>query len=138
MKIVITSTGNTLDSPIDPRFGRCPFFVLVDSETTEFQAVENQAMMTPGGAGIHIQAAQFVADSGAEAVITGNVGPIMPPPPSPLRGSGVLTGATRTVGEMLTTFRNGQLQDVTNAMVAAHYGMAGGMGRGMGCGVVWT
>jgi len=132
MRVVITSTGNTLDSPIDPRFGRCQFFIFVDSETEAFDATENQAMMAPGGAGI--QAAQFVANSGAKAVITGNVGPNAA---ATLNAGGIkiLTGATGTVRETLNSFRNGQLQEVTDATVAAHFGMAGGRGRGMGSGM---
>lgn len=41
MKICITSEGKTLDSKVDPRFGRCQYFIIVDSETLVFEAVEN-------------------------------------------------------------------------------------------------
>jgi predicted Fe-Mo cluster-binding NifX family protein len=132
MKIAISSTGNTLDSPVDPRFGRCQFFVVVDPETMEFEAMENQAMMASGGAGI--QAAQFVANSGAKAIITGNVGPNAV---SSLMAAGITiyVGATGTVRESLTRFKNGQLQEVSQATVGPHTGMGGGMGRGMGGGM---
>jgi len=131
MKIAVTSTGNTLDSPIDPRFGRCQFFVFVDPETMEFEAAENQAMMAAGGAGP--QAAQFVANKGAEAVVTGNVGPNAV---SSLGAAGIkiYVGATGTVRETISLFKNGQLQEAAEATVGQHAGMGGGMGRGMGGG----
>jgi len=126
MKIAVTSTGNTLDSPIDPRFGRCQFFVFVDPETMEFEATENQAMMAAGGAGP--QAAQFIANKGAEAVVTGNVGPNAT---SSLAAAGikVFAGARGTVKETISLFKNSQLQEVGEATVASHAGMGGGRGR---------
>jgi predicted Fe-Mo cluster-binding NifX family protein len=126
MKIVVTSTGNTLDSPIDPRFGRCQFFVFVDPETMEFEAAENEAVMSAGGAGP--QAAQFVANKGAEAVLTGNVGPNAV---SALKAAGVTiyVGATGTVKETVLLFKNGQMQEVGEATVASHSGMGGGRRR---------
>jgi predicted Fe-Mo cluster-binding NifX family protein len=131
MKVAITSMGNTLDSPIDPRFGRCQFFVFVDSETMEFEAIENEAVMAAGGAGP--QAAQFIANKGAEALITGNVGPNAS---ASLAAAGikVFVGATGTVKETVTLFKNGQLQETSAATVASHAGMGGGRGRGMGGG----
>ena len=74
MKIVITSQGTSLESPVDPRFGRAKHFVLVDTNTGELSAHDNsQNLNAPQGAGI--QAAQAVAQLGAEAVLTGHVGP---------------------------------------------------------------
>ncbi|MEJ2067178.1 MAG: NifB/NifX family molybdenum-iron cluster-binding protein [Deltaproteobacteria bacterium] len=126
MKIVVTSTGNTLDSPIDPRFGRCQFFCFVDPETMEFEAAENEAVMAAGGAGP--QAAQFVASKGAEAVITGNVGPNAV---SALKAAGIkiYVGARGTVKETVSLFKNGQLQEAGEATVASHSGMGGGRRR---------
>jgi predicted Fe-Mo cluster-binding NifX family protein len=74
MKIIVTSEGPSLDSSVDPRFGRAKHFVLVDTETDAFSAHDNaQNLSAPQGAGI--QAAQTVARLGAEAVLTGHVGP---------------------------------------------------------------
>jgi predicted Fe-Mo cluster-binding NifX family protein len=73
MKIVVTSNGSTLEARPSPVFGRCPIFLFIDTDTMEFEAVENPATGAPGGAGI--QAAQLIADRGAEAVISGNFGP---------------------------------------------------------------
>jgi predicted Fe-Mo cluster-binding NifX family protein len=73
VKIVVTSDGADLDAPASPVFGRCQSYVFVDPETMEFEAVPNPAITATGGAGI--QAAQFVVEHGAQAVLTGNVGP---------------------------------------------------------------
>ena len=73
MKIAVSATAPHLDADLDPRFGRCQYLLVVDSESMEFEAIENPAMSTPGGAGI--QAAQLVAQKGVEAVITGDCGP---------------------------------------------------------------
>lgn len=73
MKIVVSSNGTDLDGPISPRFGRCPMFLFVDTETMETEAVANPGADASSGAGI--EAARFVADAGVQAVITGRVGP---------------------------------------------------------------
>ncbi len=74
MRIVIpTNSGADLDAPCSPIFGRSPTFVFVDTETLEFKAVPNPAVGAMGGAGV--QAAQFVLQQGAEAVISNNLGP---------------------------------------------------------------
>jgi len=73
MKIVITSNGPDVDSPMSPIFGRCPMFLFLEDDADAFEAVENPALDAHGGAGI--QAAQFVVDQGAKALITGRVGP---------------------------------------------------------------
>jgi predicted Fe-Mo cluster-binding NifX family protein len=73
MKIVISSQGENLDAPTSAVFGRCPSFVFVDTETLAFEALSNPAVSQGGGAGV--QAAQFVLNEGAQAVLTGNLGP---------------------------------------------------------------
>jgi len=73
MKIVVAATGESLDAPVDPRFGRCAWFVIVESETMAFEAVENPGAQAGGGAGV--QAAQVAASTGAQAVVSGWMGP---------------------------------------------------------------
>lgn len=73
MKIIVTASGADLDAAIHPLFGRCPLYLFVDTDSLQFEAVENPALAAPGGAGV--QAAQFVIQRGAQAVVTGNVGP---------------------------------------------------------------
>ena len=74
MKVVISAQGNDIDSLVDPRFGRARWFIIADTESGEWQAHDNTANVdASGGAGV--QAGSTVASQGAEAVITGNVGP---------------------------------------------------------------
>ncbi len=127
MRIVVSAQGENLDAPASPVFGRCPTYVFVNTETLEFEAVANPAMNQAGGAGI--QAAQFVVNEGAQAVLTGNLGP---------NAFGVLQAAgvpgylvgEGTVRQAVEAHQAGQLQPLAGANVAGHAGM--GMGRGMG------
>lgn len=73
MRVVVTAQGTELDSLTSPVFGRCPAFVLVDTETLQYEGWANPSAAAGGGAGI--QAAQFVLDKGAQAVLSHNVGP---------------------------------------------------------------
>ena len=132
MKIAVTANGADLDAPISPVFGRCPTYIFVDTETMQFEAVQNPAISAPGGAGI--QAAQFVIERGARAVVTGNVGPNAfgvfrsANVPVFLLGSGIVRNAVEA-------YKKGLLQSTGGANVAAHSGTeGGGMGRGRGMG----
>jgi len=74
MKIAVTSTGTDLESEVDPRFGRAPYFLVVDSETFDFEALDNKENVNAlKGAGI--QAAGMVSNKGAEVLLTGFCGP---------------------------------------------------------------
>jgi predicted Fe-Mo cluster-binding NifX family protein len=132
MKIVVSANGASLDAPASPVFGRCPWYVFVDTETMEAEAVENPAMSAGGGAGI--QAAQFVIEHGARAVITGNVGPNAF---NVFNAAGVpiYIGQGETVRDAVRAFTDGQLREVGGATGPAHAGMRRGVGRGMGMGI---
>ncbi|GAI00833.1 unnamed protein product [marine sediment metagenome] len=67
MKIAISSTGQDLTSQIDPRFGRSPYFIFIDPETMQFEAIENPNVNAMGGAGI--QTAQLIANKGVEVIL---------------------------------------------------------------------
>lgn len=73
MRICITSQGDNLESKLDPRFGRCMFFIIWDSATKDFLALPNPNIDVGSGAGI--QSAQLVVDQQVQTVITGDVGP---------------------------------------------------------------
>lgn len=73
MKVMIAATGETLDHTVCEQFGRCPFFLLVDTETQATQVRANPGALANSGAGI--AAANEVAASGATAVIAGQFGP---------------------------------------------------------------
>jgi len=130
MKIGITSTGKDLNSQVDPRFGRCHYFLIVDTDTMTYEPISNESAMASGGAGI--QAAQTVAGTGIKAIITGNMGPNAY---QTLSASGikVFTGATGTISEAVDKYKKGELQETNAPSVTSHFGM-GGTGRGMGRG----
>jgi predicted Fe-Mo cluster-binding NifX family protein len=131
MKIVVTSNGADLDAQASPVFGRCPWYLFVDTDTMEFEAVENPAVGTASGAGI--QAAQFVVEQRAEALVTGNVGPnafdVLRSADVPvyLLGDG-------TVRDAVEAYKEGELSEVGGATSPAHAGL--GRGRGTGRGTV--
>jgi predicted Fe-Mo cluster-binding NifX family protein len=130
MKIAISSTGPSLDAEIDPRFGRCQYFIIVDPQTLDFEAVENTNLMASGGAGI--ASAQTVAGKEAQAVLTGNCGPNAYQTLS-AAGIQVITGVTGTVREAIDQYHKGQFAAATQPSVKAHSGM-GGTGKGAGSG----
>ncbi|MGB5984898.1 MAG: NifB/NifX family molybdenum-iron cluster-binding protein, partial [Desulfobacterales bacterium] len=107
MKIAISSTGPNLESQIDPRFGRCAYFLIVDSESGAFEVIQNEAAAASGGAGI--QAAQMIINTGVDAVITGNLGPNAT---QVLNSSNlkVYLGVSGTAGEAVAQLSQGQLQ----------------------------
>ena len=131
MKIAVSSSGKNLDSQIDPRFGRCAYFLIVDTDDMNFEAFDNESIALGGGAGI--QAAQFVASKGAKAILTGNVGPNAV---KTLGAAGVevFVGQNGTVGETLERYKRGDLQSTSAPNVADHHGMGGGGGGGRGMG----
>jgi predicted Fe-Mo cluster-binding NifX family protein len=128
MEICVTATAGDLDAQVDPRFGRCLYFVIVDAETMKFEAIPNTALGAMGGAGI--QAAQTVASKGVEALITGNVGPNAFQALS-AAGVKIITGAFGTVREVIERYKRGELRGGTSVpTVRGHFGMGRGRGRG--------
>jgi predicted Fe-Mo cluster-binding NifX family protein len=127
MRICVSASANSLDASVDPRFGRCPYFIIVDSETLQFEAVPNPASGAVGGAGI--QAAQIIASKGAKVVITGNVGPNAFQALS-AAGIKIITGAYGTVREVVEKYRRGELKETSSPTVGGHFGMGMGGGRG--------
>ncbi len=121
MKIVVSATGPGLDAEMSPIFGRCPYYVYVDSETLLAESVVNASQNAPGGAGI--QAAQTVVESGAEAVISGNIGPNAL---DVLEAAGLALHVAHggTVRQVVESLREGRLSTPGSATVDAHAGMA--------------
>jgi predicted Fe-Mo cluster-binding NifX family protein len=123
MKLAISISGKTLDSSFDARFGRATAFCIVDMESGEWQAFDNPALSASGGAGV--QAAQFVARQGAEAVVSGAFGPNAF---DTLAAAGIEMylapgNETHSAAEILEMFKAGQL---TKAEAATHEGHHGG------------
>jgi predicted Fe-Mo cluster-binding NifX family protein len=140
MKAAISSSEPQLQSNIDPRFGRCAYFIFIDTDSGDWEAVPNANREAGGGAGI--RTAQSIIDRGVEVVVTGNIGP------NAMRVlSGqvkVYTGFYGTVEEAVQALKEGGMTDTTSPTVKDHAGMTGGgtgggmpgggMGGGMGGG----
>lgn len=120
MKIAVTSVGKDMDSQVDPRFGRAACFIVVDTETLEFEAVENANIAAAGGAGIN--SAKAVIDTGAQAVLTGNCGPNAERTLSAGKIK-LYTHVTGTVAEAVEQFKAGSLTEATGPSVDSHSGM---------------
>ncbi|MCK4805536.1 MAG: NifB/NifX family molybdenum-iron cluster-binding protein [Spirochaetes bacterium] len=123
MNIAVTSQGDNLDSPVDPRFGRCNYFLIIDSDTLEFEAVENSSSQARGGAGI--QSGQLMSSKGVKAVLTGNVGPNAF---QTLNEAGIeiFLGASGTVREAVESYKEGKLDSTEGPSVDSHSNMPGG------------
>ncbi len=110
MKIVITVSTPDVKSELDPRFGRGAYFLVVDTDTLEWQAHPNPGVNAPGGAGV--QAAQFMVEQKAGAVVSGDFGPNAF---NALNAAGIsmyLFGSCRAVREVIVQFKAGQLEQV--------------------------
>jgi len=131
MKIAVTSTGPTLDDLVEERFGRCPYFLLIDSETLKFEVIPNPNIALGGGAGI--QSAQLMASKNVSTVLTGNCGP------NAFRTFGaagvqIITGVSGRVTDAVEQFKAGKLTSSSAPNVQSHSGMGRGMGKRSGTG----
>ena len=132
MKIAVSSSGKDLNAQLDPRFGRCRYFLIIETGTLKCEVFDNENAALGGGAGI--QSAQLIATKGAEALITGHCGPNAMQTLS-AAGVQVYVGQAGTIQGIVDKFNNGQLTITTEANALAHDGMgAKGMGRGRGMG----
>ena len=123
MKIAVTAKGKTLDDQVDPRFGRCPYFLVVDTDTMDFEALENSNAVLGGGAGI--QSGQLMAEHDVKVVLTGNCGP------NAFQTLGaadiqVIVGVGGIVRQAVGQFTSGALSSASDPNVASHFGMGGG------------
>jgi predicted Fe-Mo cluster-binding NifX family protein len=131
MKIAVSATAPSLDAEVDPRFGRCQYFIIVDPQTMQFEALDNSNAMAAGGAGI--STAQMIASKGAEVVLTGNCGPNAY---QTLTAAGIqiITSVSGRIKDAIEAFKAGRFQSSAQPSVGSHYGMGAGMGPGMGMG----
>jgi len=119
LKVAVTSQGKTLESKVDPRFGRAGWFVVIDTNTGDYKAVSNEQNLNANqGAGI--QAAEQVSRQEVSALITGNCGPkafrtLM------AAGIKVYYGTDGTVAEVLEQFNKGKLSEASDANVDSHW-----------------
>ncbi len=136
MKIAVTATGPSLDDQVEARFGRTPYYLFVDTETMEFEAIQNPNVAAGGGAGI--QSARLMSDHDVKYVLTGNCGPNA----SQVFGAAgimVVMGVTGEVRRAVEQFKAGVFTASNQPNVPSHFGMGGGgggcgRGGGGGCG----
>ena len=123
MKVCISSNGSSVDSIMDPRFGRAAYFAIADTGTMDFEIIENTAAASGGGAGI--TSGQLMVDKGVQALVTGNVGPNAM---NVLRAAeiDVYKGYPISVKENLERFKKGLLEKI-DTTVPEHSGLQGGL-----------
>lgn len=146
MKIAATSNSRSLDDVIEPRFGRCHYYLIVETDTLDFEAIENPSISLVGGAGI--QSAQLMADKGVTNVLTGNCGPNAYQTLN-AAGINIIVGCSGIIREVIQQFKEGNLTGATQPNAQAHAGVgvssgrqqysnptfSQGLGRGMGKGM---
>ena len=120
MKIAITSMGGKLEDNVDPRFGRCHYFILFDTETNKFEAIENTGAQGMGGVGV--QSGQIMTNKGVEAVLTGSCGPNAF---QTLQAAGikVITGVNGTIQQAVDKFKSDEFKAISQPDVSSHSGM---------------
>lgn len=119
MKIAVTSTGTSLTSKVDPRFGRAAYILIVDSQSMDFQALDNKENVNAfKGAGI--QAAGMISRSGAEVLLTGYCGPNAF---KTLKAAGVKVAndVSGTVEEAVASFLKGAFAYAEDANTEGHW-----------------
>ena len=120
MKICITAQEKTIDTQVDPRFGRCKYFIFVDTETMTFEAIENPFIDSRGGAGI--QSGQLVAEKQVKVVLTGNMGPNAF---ETLKAAkiDVITSVSGTIKEAIERYNTGEFKVSETPSVGSKFGM---------------
>ena len=130
MKITVSARGKTLDSDMDPRFGRSAGFVLFDTETGQTVYLDNSAQLVPAQ-GTGIKAAQMIADAGTDVLITGQMGPKAA---QVLSRSGIklYVGTGGTVQDAIHSLERDELRELAGDTLQAGPGKMGGRGMGGG------
>lgn len=105
-KVVVTAAGPSLDAAVDPRFGRCPYFILVGSDAEKFKAIKN-ANAAGGNAGV--KSAKTIAAKGAKILLTGKCGPSASRALS-AEGIQVVAGCSGTVRDVIRQYNEGKLK----------------------------
>ncbi|MBW2675501.1 MAG: 4Fe-4S binding protein [Deltaproteobacteria bacterium] len=131
MRIAVTATGPSLDDQVEARFGRTPYYLFIETETMEFEALQNPNVAAGGGAGI--QSAQLMSEYDVKHVLTGNCGP------NAFRvfsaaGIQVIVGVSGVIRQAVEQFKAGAFAATSQSNVADHFGMGTGGGQSMGGG----
>jgi predicted Fe-Mo cluster-binding NifX family protein/ferredoxin len=121
MQVAITATGPDLSAKVDPRFGRCPYFVIVETDDLNFEAIENPNLTLGSGAGI--QSARLLAGRGIQHVLTGNCGPNAHQTLA-AAGIGVIVGCSGSVRDVVEQYKADRFSLANEPNVGSHFGMA--------------
>lgn len=121
MKVAVSATEKDLDALLDPLFGRCTFFIVVDTVDMSFEAFDNQNIAVQEEAGI--QSARFVASKGADLVMTGHCGPNAVQELSK-EGIEIIVGLMGTVRQVVDRYKTGRLLTTHKANVEEYFGKA--------------
>ncbi len=105
MKICITSQDDNLDAQVEGRFGRSPYFIIYDTDSSSFEAIKNPNVSAPSGAGI--QSGQLIAAKNVDVILTGNqLGPKAAQVIEAAKIK-VVTGVSGTVREAIKQYQSG-------------------------------
>jgi len=118
MKICITSKEASLESELDPKFGRCAYFIFVETNKLGFEAFSNTNADESQGAGI--QSVQFISEHGPDVILTGNIGPNVYDTLS-AAGIKIITGVSGIVKDAINKYENGELKSVDNFTINSHF-----------------
>ena len=118
MKVAVSATSTNLDAPVDIRFGRCQYFIILDSDTLKFDIIENPNIGLMSRAGI--QSGQMMADRGIQVVLTGNIGPNAFQTLS-TAGVQVIARVNGTVSEAIHNLNSDQFRPVSRATVPEYF-----------------
>lgn len=119
MKIAISCTEKSVHASVDPRFGRAACFYIYDSDTGEYDFIDNQqSLNSPSGAGV--QAAQIVVNAGVDVLLTGHCGPKAFRAVRAARIK-IFTNVSGPIAEVISACQNGQLEEATEADVEGHW-----------------
>ena len=119
MKIAFTASGDSLDAPLDPRFGRAPGFLIYDTEKSELKSINNEQNLNAAqGAGI--QSAMHLVNAEVDCLITGHCGP---------KAFQVLETANikvylcdaKTIADAYALFKEGKLEIADGANAESHW-----------------
>lgn len=123
MIIAVSASTPDLDGDVDPRFGRCRYLIVINTETMAFEAVDNSSSMSAGGAGI--SAVQQISNKGVQALLTGNCGPNAYQALSAAETK-VITGVSGKIKQAVQMYKSGDLQAASSANVTEHFGIGKG------------
>jgi len=127
MKICISAYSADLKAQVDPRFGRAPYFIIIETDSMAWEAIPNSAVDSAHGAGI--QSAELMHEKGVEAVITGHVGPNAF---QALKAAGIKiyqSDGAISVEQAIEALKSGRLSQIQESG-PSHAGMGRGHGRG--------